>query len=159
MDRYFKWGIIAFILPAFVLFESQNIIETVNLIPALTLYYANGNLQLDEAPRTISFVGSLVDEGWLDIDDFWQGTIGLEESTAAVGMICWIVALLAGIIAIILHFIANREPAGLLYIVCGLTNLVSLYLWWDANDAYLPIPVGALILLYVGFRVYQGERY
>ena len=159
MDRYFKWGIIAFILPAFVLFESQNIIETVNLIPALTLYYAIGNVQLDEAPRTISFVGSLIDEGWLDIDDFWQGTIGLEEGTAAVGMICWIVALLAGIIAIILHFIASREPAGLLYIVCGLTNLVSLYLWWDAYDDYLPIPVGALILLYVGFRVYQGERY
>ncbi|MFX0113351.1 MAG: hypothetical protein ACFFB3_02265, partial [Candidatus Hodarchaeota archaeon] len=129
-----------------------------NLVPALPLYFARGTLYLEDAPRYFSFNLFFIDEGWLDVDDFWQGTVGLEEGDATIAMICWIVALLAGIVAIILHFIANREPAGLLYIVSGLVDLVSLYLWWNANDQYVPIPVGALVLLYVGFRVYQGER-
>ncbi|MFX0116090.1 MAG: hypothetical protein ACFFB3_16185, partial [Candidatus Hodarchaeota archaeon] len=71
MDRYFKWGIIAFVIPAFVLFESQNIVESVNMIPALALYYASGTLFLEDAPRYFSFNLYLIDEGWLDIDDFW----------------------------------------------------------------------------------------
>ncbi len=158
MDRYFKWGIIAFLLPAFVLFESHNIIESIHMIPALTLYYANGNLFLENAPRYFQFSLYLIDEGWLELEDFWEAQLGFTESDATIAMICWIVALLAGIVAILLHFIANREPAGLLYIVAGLVNLVSLYLWWNVNDSHVPIPVGAIILLYVGFRVYQGER-
>jgi len=158
MDRYFKWGIIAFLLPAFVLFHSENIVETVDLVPALTLYYARGNINLEETPRQIAFLGSLIDEGWLDINDFWEGTLGFENGDATIAMICWIVALLAGFVAIILHFMANRELAGLLYIVAGLVNLVSLYLWWQLDDSYVPIPVGAIVLLYIGFRVFQGQR-
>lgn len=160
MDRYFKWGIVAFILPAFILFHSTNIVETVDARPALTLYYSIADIHLeresDEASRRVGFNLYFIDENWLDVNDFWEPLVG--DGNAAIAMICWIVALLAGIVAIILHFIANREPAGLLYVVAGLVNLVSLYLWWDYQDQYLPIPVGALILLYVGFRVYQGER-